>query len=390
MARREFIDGPNFSGRSKTLLGMLRSGELGKESFFIGPYAEAALSGLSSSVADEIALYRARHANGRQPFPAPDLSHPESRKPQTLSGGEQVLLALHCCSLSNYPTVAIDTALEQLDPANRSRAFAWLEKCGLNVLLIDNRVRHPEREARKAEAQPSRYACDWDALIAAIVPCAAAPISVEGLDFSYAKDKPIFSGASADLEPGVAHRLSGANGAGKTTFLKLLAGVLAPSAGRITLARTRYEPWRHGNRALALAMQNPDHQWCGATLAEDIARRRNALPVGADASLLREQRLGAIARALGVESMDQNLYELPLASRKRVSWLWPFAGAYPWVLLDEPTIGQDAATRQQLGYAIGALCEAGYGVLFVTHDDDFAQRVPHRVLQVADMAIRSL
>ena len=52
----EFIAGPNFSGRSAALMARLR--EIAP-AFFIGPYAEAALSGLSSTVTDEIDIYRA-------------------------------------------------------------------------------------------------------------------------------------------------------------------------------------------------------------------------------------------------------------------------------------------------------------------------------------------
>ena len=69
----------------------------------------------------------------------------------------------------------------------------------------------------------------------------------------------------------------GPNGAGKSTLFKLLAGVLAPLSGTISLDGAPYAPWRTGNSVFALATQNPDHQWCGATLAEDMGRRRAAL-----------------------------------------------------------------------------------------------------------------
>src|ERR1051325_3936328 len=106
----EFIAGANFSGRSATLMARLRKCA---PAFFIGPHAEGALSGLSSTVADEIEIYRAS-APGRRAFTALDFTIYAERKPPTLSGGEQVLLALHCFSLSNYAAIGIDTALEQL------------------------------------------------------------------------------------------------------------------------------------------------------------------------------------------------------------------------------------------------------------------------------------
>jgi len=79
---------------------------------------------------------------------------------------------------------------------------------------------------------------------------------------------------------------------------------------------------------------------------------------------------------------------LPLAARKRVSWLWPLAGAHPWMMLDEPTIGQDADTREHLAELLTQACAAGHGIIFVTHDEDFAAQLLHSVLQVEDLKIR--
>ncbi len=383
MAQLELLSGPNFSGRSDRLLAGLREREAA--SFFIGPYAEAALSGLSATVSDEITLY---HAGGeREAFAAADIARQLARKPQNLSGGEQVMLALHCLSVSAFDRVAIDTALEQLDDSNRQRALDYLAASGRAVALIDNRVAELPRYDCTICPPTGAHACDWDALAALIRPRQSPEIVVHDLTFGYRKGHDIFRRATVTLTPATAYRLSGANGAGKTTLLKLLVGALAPTEGWLTLGGARYEPWRRGNTALALATQNPDQQWCGATLAEDMARRRRAPALRNAREALSDARLFALAQATGLGSPDQHLYELPLAARKRASWLWPLTGAHPWLMLDEPTIGQDGETRAQLAKLVAELCDAGYGILFVTHDDAFAARIPHRRLQVADGAI---
>jgi energy-coupling factor transport system ATP-binding protein len=158
--------------------------------------------------------------------------------------------------------------------------------------------------------------------------------------------------------------------------------VLAPSSGTIALDGAPYAPWREGNRIFALAAQNPDHQWCGATLREDALRRRAAL-ARLGLAVPEEAALAALAALLGVPSLDQHLYELPLTARKRLSWLWPLSGALPWIMLDEPTIGQDRAMRAALGRTIDRLAALGHGVVFITHDDAFAGAIGHRVLRVA-------
>jgi ATPase subunit of ABC transporter with duplicated ATPase domains len=396
MARRELISGPNFSGRSGALMGLLRDGTFAAESFYIGPYSEAALSGLSSTIADEIEIYRARPARfGRAAFLPLGFAALGRREPQTLSGGEQVLLALHCFSLSHYEAIAIDSALEQLDPANRDAALDYLappkEAVG-NVALIDNRLPPPLAGWNCSEraADTAAFDCDPGRLVADLAPRRAPTIAVSGLHFDYGDQKSIFRAVDLTLEGGQAYRVAGPNGAGKTTLLKLLVGVLAPRAGTLTLGGEPYRPWRQGNRAIALATQNPDHQWCGATLRDDLARRRSAFARYVRHDHVSDDRMAKLAAALGVHSLEAHLYELPLTARKRLSWLWPLSGALPWAMLDEPSIGQDMNTRIRLAAAIARLTTLGYGVLFVTHDDDFAARIPHRALAIGNRQVKAL
>src|SRR5437764_5788380 len=156
----EFISGANFSGRSAALRARLRETA---PAFFVGPYAEAALSGLSSTVADEIEIYRAPKSM-RPAFTSLDFAACAARKPPTLSGGEQVLLALHCFSLSDYAAIGIDTALEQLDPQNRADALAYLSQAGAHgftAALIDNRLACPPGwSPRSLTSTMPNFACD--------------------------------------------------------------------------------------------------------------------------------------------------------------------------------------------------------------------------------------
>ncbi len=355
--------------------------------FYIGPYAEAALSGLSSTVRDEILLYQSAKAKRRE-FAFPVTAEAYARDPQSLSGGEQVLLALHCFSQSAYTRIAVDTALEQLDPANRAAALDYVASTADSAILIDNRTL-PDGWTIVQQPPPAApaFVIDWPQIALLTESQTASRLSISGLNFSYRAGKSIFADATVTLEPGHAYRVSGANGAGKTTLFKLLVGALVPDNAEMLLGETRYQPWRDGNRALALATQNPDQQWCGATLAEDMARRRKALSATPTVNRIEGDRVNALAAALGVPSLDAHLYEMPLAARKRLSWCWPFAGVNPWIMLDEPTVGQDRATRESLAQHMALMCARGYGVMFVTHDDAFAALLPHRVLKVADLTL---
>src|SRR5262249_43124348 len=230
----------------------------------------------------------------------------------------QVLLALYCFSRSAYRAIAIDTALEQLDGQNRAAALAWLSTC-TDVTLIDNRIDHVDGWTRRAPASgASDHACDLAAMMTELKPRAAPVVSIRAMDFAYAPDRPIFRALDLSLPPRV-YRLLRANGAGKTTFFKLLVGVRAPARGAFLLDDRSYEPRREGNRVFALATQTPAHQWCGATLAEDIARRRRALAAHGVAPPS-DASLAALAGDPGIRSADQHLPEPPPAGRKPLSW----------------------------------------------------------------------
>jgi energy-coupling factor transporter ATP-binding protein EcfA2 len=170
MSQRVLVTGVNFSGRSRALADLLRDPTFAPPSFFVGPYAEAALSGLTSSVADEILIYRAREPIALRRLYAPiDFAEFARRKPQTLSGGEQVMLALHCFSQSAYGCLGIDTALEQLDGSNRGSALDYLDRgdeYDFNVGIIDNRIDEapPQWSHIRREAESTQFAADLAAL----------------------------------------------------------------------------------------------------------------------------------------------------------------------------------------------------------------------------------
>ena len=71
-----------------------------------------------------------------------------------------MLLALHCFSLSDYAAIGIDTALEQLDPANRDRALAFLSQGDFTAALIDNRLDRPPGWSTHDCSAVSAFACD--------------------------------------------------------------------------------------------------------------------------------------------------------------------------------------------------------------------------------------
>ena len=274
-----FLDGPNFSGRSK-LLGQWLISErgAGKPVTFIGPSIASVLTGLANTVSSELDLYTAWNALP----PASKLQAYFERKQQqilaSLSGGEQVLLAL--AGIRPAVRVAIDCALEQLDDSWRTWTLAYLRDASWDgvVQLADNQmssaaepycdvVRMPSGSSEYRVQQLGTFPPQYRSAVE------NGSIVVEGLSFRYPKGPLVFHNSSFHLKAGNVYRLRGSNGAGKSTLVRLLSGVLPFQSGSMFVNGRLYEPYRDGNRLIALAMQNPDEQWTDINIAADLKRR---------------------------------------------------------------------------------------------------------------------
>lgn len=179
-------------------------------------------------------------------------------------------------------------------------------------------------------------------------------------------ERVVFAGLSFRLVPGGALLLVGANGAGKSSLLRLLAGLLRPAAGLLL--------WQ-GADALA---DRPAH----AARLRYLAHQDALKP-----ALTVRENLGLFARLWGgeVEPALAALDLLPLAelparvlssgqkrrlALARLALGLPAAGGPPgaplW-LLDEPTVGLDAASVGRLGALLARHRAAGGMVLAATH-----------------------
>ena len=346
---------------------------------FIGPYAEGGLSGLAMRVSDELQLYGA-NSNAS---PWHDLFHRKFGQPvSTLSGGEQVLLALSCVTgIKGLAHVGIDGGLEQLDATNRDKAIEFFRTVLLNnsaVSLIDNRM--PEgwingSSSIHLNSEKSSWPLNLKALLDGKTFAPNFPkIELRKINFAYSKSKKIFDDFSLTLTPGSVYRLAGGNGVGKSTLLKLMCGVLKPSSGSMTLDGMPYQPFRTGNKLMSYATQNPDDQWTSTSLLGDVTTRVKLLEFKKLITFSDSESL--ICRTRDYEKQiterltaESHLLDYPRACRKRLSFVWPLLGALPWLAFDEPTLGQDSNTVRSIGWAIQKMTAIGYGVVLISHDE---------------------
>jgi cobalt/nickel transport system ATP-binding protein len=181
-------------------------------------------------------------------------------------------------------------------------------------------------------------------------------------------------GCSLALGAGRRHALLGANGAGKTTVLQHLNGLLRPTAGQLLWDGKPFDYGRAGITRLrsrvGLVFQNPDRQLFSAQVEEDVSF--GPLNLGLDAATVRA-RVAAALEAVGLQDHARRaVHHLSFGQKKRVCIAGVLAMEPDVLLLDEPMAGLDAPMQAELAMLLDRLSARGVTILLSTHDIDFA------------------
>jgi ABC-2 type transport system ATP-binding protein len=175
---------------------------------------------------------------------------------------------------------------------------------------------------------------------------------------------------------GEIYGLAGANGGGKSTSLRLLAGLLAPDAG--TAKVLGYSLPEEMGRVRHTVGYLPQRNWLYSALSVRENLRFRAAVFG----------LGAPSRAaqLQIDAFGLNAFASTAVAKLSGGWtrLVELAAVLihrPRVLLlDEPTAGLDPAARQEIWRKLTSLAAHGTAILLSTHDLAEAQRCSHLIL----------
>ena len=189
-------------------------------------------------------------------------------------------------------------------------------------------------------------------------------VTADGLWVRYDRDGAgVVRGLDRVLLRGELLALLGGNGAGKSTTLALLAGLLAPQRGTVTAAGR-----------IGLLPQDPQKLFVRQTVREDLADAAPG-PVA-----LREA--AALCRLDGL--LDRHPYDLSGGEQQRAALAKLLLTAPDVLLLDEPTKGLDAESKEQLAALLRDLLDRGAAVLMVSHDVAFCARHAHRCALLFD------
>ena len=364
------------------------------------------------------------------------ISHLLERKLTTLSGGQLQKVALACALASGAPVLLADEPTSNLDPAAISEvraALKVLKEQGLTIVVVEHRLHFlrgladqvllmesgrvtrrwngaeffsmgqaqrrslglrtlvdpgpPEtwvgqgqagrqekqagqgqagRQEKQAGHQENREAAP-----------SQARLSCRGLSFAYGAS-PVFEGLDADFPAGQITCIAGANGVGKTTLVRVLCGLAAPSSGTISLDGV---PASRKTRrsACALVMQDTGRQLFSDTLAGELTIGASHASGQSGEQLLADFDLANLGERHPLSLSGGQKQRLVIAAAR--------ATGRPIVILDEPTSGVDARHLDSITATLRRIADEGAAVVVVTHDGEFAAACADRLITLTATGI---
>ena len=355
------------------------------------------------------------------------VAHLRHRSPATLSGGERQRCAIAGALAAAPEILVLDEPTAMLDPQGADDVMSALRRLnddlGTTIVLAEHRleragpfadqavlvehgrvVRHgPTRtvigdlsgappvahlgrllgwDLPPLTVREARSAIRQHPLPAALVAAAGtlrntldsmpttpgeSLVTARGVGVSHG-DRAVLRTIDLDLRQGEVVAVLGRNGAGKTSLLRVLAGASSPTTGTVT-----------AQVPVAHVPQEPDSLlWASTVRAE----------VEATLDLLGQRDPDAVARWLHTlhldDVADRHPRSLSVGQRQRVAIAAVAVGGAPVLVLDEPTRGIDAESRQALEAALAAHAAGGGAAVLATHDVELAARVATRVLVLGD------
>ena len=209
-------------------------------------------------------------------------------------------------------------------------------------------------------------------------------IELDHVGFAYPAQGATVQDVSFHIEKGEFVAILGANGAGKTTTLKLIDGLIKPTAGRVLIDGNDTKETRvsHRARQVGFLFQNPDRQICQNTVREEILFGLRTVR-GDEGEEALGKRAEVVLSDFGFTG-DEEPFSLSRGQRQRVALASILAVEPDILILDEPTTGLDYRECCHIMDRIANLNrERAVTVVMVCHDMEVVLDYASRALVMA-------
>lgn len=359
------------------------------------------------------------------------------KKTTELSGGQKQLMNLASVMAMSPDVIILDEPTSQLDPITANDFITTLKKIndelGLTVIIIEHRLQEvfpiadkvavmedgkvicydtPRNVCEKLSSHPmsqgfpsavriwqksgSKGECPLTVKegrnfinlnfserklpLRNTIPNTEDIITLKDVFFRYEKGgNDILSGTNLSIKKGEHFCILGGNGSGKTTTLKILAGLLKPYRGKVIIDNnkmTKKTTADFNRLGVAMLPQNPESVFLKSRVIDDYTELCKIK--GIEKSNY-EDKINSVAEKLGIKDLLENHpYDLSGGEIQKCALGKVLISEPKILLLDEPTKGVDAYSKLSLSKILQEIKSDGVTIITVTHDVEFASIVADR------------
>ena len=359
------------------------------------------------------------------------------KKTTELSGGQKQLMNLASVMAMSPDVIILDEPTSQLDPITANDFITTLKKIndelGLTVIIIEHRLQEvfpiadkvavmedgkvicydtPRNVCEKLSSHPmsqgfpsavriwqksgSKGECPLTVKegrnfinlnfserklpLRNTIPNTEDIITLKDVFFRYEKGgNDILSGTNLSIKKGEHFCILGGNGSGKTTTLKILAGLLKPYRGKVIIDNnkmTKKTTADFNRLGVAMLPQNPESVFLKSRVIDDYTELCKIKGIEKSAY---EDKINSVAEKLGIKDLLENHpYDLSGGEIQKCALGKVLISEPKILLLDEPTKGVDAYSKLSLSKILQEIKSDGVTIITVTHDVEFASIVADR------------
>ncbi len=344
------------------------------------------------------------------------MDHCVDADPTQMSGGEQQRIAIAGMLAMHSDVLVLDEPTAMLDPRSRQDVLDLLDRiqqAGTTVVIVthlpDDLVHadrviqldhgriigeHPGKQlAEHGHGEPADLEQVTDVATFADAfnqrhGIARAPhdpvVTFDHVSFRYSSEEAnVIDDLSLGINRGSVTAIVGENGAGKTTFVKLLCALLRPHSGSITvdgldITRAKRRQRKRLRSIVGLVMQRPERQLFADSVAEDVAfGPKNQ---GLDEAHVRERVQWALEITGTQHLRERNPFTLSGGQQRLVAIAGIIACKPSVLVLDEPCAGLDDAATARIERLLRDLNGQGVTIVLISHDLSQVERLADRVI----------